>query len=62
MSVARRDQKKEKALRNLEYAKKHRRRQGRRGRRTLEQLNHCRVPGHPPTCQYATCPRYNRDQ
>jgi hypothetical protein len=54
--VAKRDAKKEKRARNDAYATKFRRRQGRKQRKTKEQLNQCNVPGHPETCTFDTCP------
>jgi hypothetical protein len=54
------DAKKEKRLRNEEYARKHRRRRSKRQRKTLAELNQCHVPGHPETCTFDSCPAYNR--
>jgi hypothetical protein len=54
------NQKAEKRARNEEYAKRFRRTKAAKTRKTKEQLNQCNVPGHPATCEFDTCPSYNR--
>jgi hypothetical protein len=54
------DAKQEKRARNEAYATRFRRSGRKRARRTREQLNQCRTPGHPETCMFDTCPAMNR--
>jgi len=48
--MAKRNLKKEKALRNEIYAKAHKKERDEEKKRTPTYANWCRVPGHPSSC------------